>query len=119
MKIEIKNLKGILVLDIQNELTQRGIGGADFLTKLLQEYMKNQFSSLAEKMDELTTSMRESDEDDIELDFMMNDENVAFESHDTTDMGTAETRVVEMIKIRKYKKLWNIGSTKSVSATGD
>ena len=95
VKLEIKNLKDTLVLDIKNELTQIGIGGADFFTKLLQEYMKNQFSSLAEKMDELTTSMKEPDEVDIELDFMMNDENVVFESHDTTGVGTAEIRVVE------------------------
>ena len=38
-------------------------------------------------MGELTTLMKEMDEEEeIELDYMMHDENVFFESHDTAEM---------------------------------
>lgn len=58
------------MVDIK-ELNDRNIGGAEFFTNSLQQYMRNEFGSIKTKIDDMEKFMTDDNNDQV-LDFMFN-----------------------------------------------
>ena len=60
LKNEIKNLRDTLIKDIKNELTERGIGGSDYFTKIILDQMNAKFMTLSEQVQKIYTPPTDS-----------------------------------------------------------
>ena len=113
LKKEIITLKASIMVDIKQELNDRNIGGAEFFINILKTYMKKEFGSIKEKIDDMEKIMVDEQEDQI-LDFMLNsDEAVKLTSdEDLKNLSIGEREATQIdenklikkgIESRKYK----------------
>lgn len=105
LKKEIMSLKTSIMVDIKQELNDRNIGGAEFFINILQTYMRKEFGSIKNKIDDMEKIMVDENDDAL-LDFMFNgDEGVKLASdEDLKNLSIGEREAAEIDENKQIRK---------------